>query len=158
MANPTLPPTPAMTSKKPYLIRAFYDWFSDNGFRPFVTVDCSHPGVKVPGNYVGKKTNFNLSMKAMPNIQLDNDKITGSARFGQATFNLVLPIDAIESIQSPDAGHQGIFFPKEEFPDVAPHVEAAMTPCGNTETKGADTPKPDGDKPKPRPNHLSVVK
>lgn len=40
----------AMTSNKPYLIRAFYDWIVDNDLTPYILVDASNPNVQVPRN------------------------------------------------------------------------------------------------------------
>ena len=38
--------------KRPYLLRAYYDWLIDNDFTPYLVVDASYWGVKVPMEYV----------------------------------------------------------------------------------------------------------
>ena len=39
---------PSMTSYHPYLLRAMYEWISDNGMTPQLMVDARWPGVRVP--------------------------------------------------------------------------------------------------------------
>jgi len=35
---PTIEPPPEVSSTKPYLVRAIYEWCSDNGFTPYIAV------------------------------------------------------------------------------------------------------------------------
>src|SRR5881394_1680377 len=44
--------TLGMTSNRPYLLRAMYDWISDNGLTPYILVDAAAPGVDVPQSAV----------------------------------------------------------------------------------------------------------
>ena len=37
-----------MTSNRPYLIRAMYEWINDNGMTPYILVDAAYQGVMVP--------------------------------------------------------------------------------------------------------------
>nr|MBP9642697.1 stringent starvation protein B [Budvicia sp.] len=37
-----------MTPRRPYLLRAFYDWLLDNQLTPHLVVDVSVPGISVP--------------------------------------------------------------------------------------------------------------
>src|SRR3546814_16632013 len=39
---------PAMTSHRPYLLRALSEWIADNGMTPHVLVDAPQAGVSVP--------------------------------------------------------------------------------------------------------------
>ena len=41
-----------MTSSKPYLIRAIYEWIVDNGLTPYITVDTSVAGLIVPKEHI----------------------------------------------------------------------------------------------------------
>ena len=36
--------TVTMTSNRSYLLRAMYDWISDNGLTPYILVDAAAPG------------------------------------------------------------------------------------------------------------------
>ena len=46
-------PTP-MTSHRPYLLRALYEWIADNGMTPHILVDARQPGVRVPAHATGR--------------------------------------------------------------------------------------------------------
>ena len=41
-----------MLSKRPYLVRALYDWTVDQGHVPILVVDATVSGVKVPVDFV----------------------------------------------------------------------------------------------------------
>ena len=43
---------PQMSSQRPYLLRALYEWVVDNGMTPHVLVDATRPGVSVPPSTV----------------------------------------------------------------------------------------------------------
>ncbi|MCI0354713.1 MAG: ClpXP protease specificity-enhancing factor SspB, partial [Acidobacteria bacterium] len=75
-------------SQRPYLIRALHDWLLDNGHTPFLLVAAGEPGVTVPGQHVSKdgKIILNLSPKAVQGLELGNDAIKFSARFGGSPF------------------------------------------------------------------------
>src|SRR3569833_531897 len=41
-----------MTSSRPYLIRALYEWIVDNEMTPYIVVDAAAEGLMVPAQYV----------------------------------------------------------------------------------------------------------
>ena len=41
-----------MTPRRPYFIRAMYEWISDNNFTPYIAVDAELPDVSVPQKYI----------------------------------------------------------------------------------------------------------
>ena len=41
-----------MTPKRPYLLRAFYEWIVDNSMTPYITVDATAEEVSVPRQHV----------------------------------------------------------------------------------------------------------
>ena len=41
-----------MTSSRPYLLRALYEWIVDNDHVPYIVVDAQQPGVVVPPEHV----------------------------------------------------------------------------------------------------------
>ena len=57
-----------MTSNKPYLIKAIYEWIVDNKLTPYVSVDAHQPGVEVPQSYATRDGEIvlNLSPRAVP--------------------------------------------------------------------------------------------
>ena len=40
--------TTPMTSNRPYLLRALYEWINDNNLTPYVLADANAPGIQVP--------------------------------------------------------------------------------------------------------------
>lgn len=162
-----------VTPKRPYLLRAFYEWIVDNGMTPHILVDARSDRVIVPRQFV-KDGNIvlNVSMIAANNLMMRNDEVTFSARFGGKAFSIWLPMSAVMAIYSKET-QDGISFPADEYADaqemagqpaaVSKPALSLTTVSGNTgnDTEGAaeeqgDEPEPP--KPsKPRPA-LRVVK
>ncbi len=103
-----------MTSSRPYLLRALYEWIADNDMTPHVLVDATVPGVQVPPHVVqdGKVT-LNVDMQAVSGLSLDNDAITFAARFAGVSHQIHLPPSAVLAIYARENG-QGMMFPPEE--------------------------------------------
>lgn len=94
-----------MTSNKPYLIGAFYDWISDNDLTPYIVVDVSVYGVEVPMAYVNDgQIVLNISSSAIGNIVMGETAIEFSARFGGKLEHLVAPYGAISAIYAKENG------------------------------------------------------
>ena len=73
---------PSMTSNRPYLIRALYEWLVDNGLTPYLLVDVPLPQVSVPNEYVEEgRIVLNINPHAVSNLELGNHWIRFSARF-----------------------------------------------------------------------------
>ena len=69
------------TSTRPYLIRALYDWCTDNGLTPYVAVLVDDT-VQVPREYVKNgEIVLNISFDATSSLKLGNDFIEFKARF-----------------------------------------------------------------------------
>ena len=119
-----------MTSRRPYLIRALYEWINDNSMTPFVVADASVAGVSVPGSAIrdGKVT-LNISAQAVQALHLGDDAVSFSARFGGVACKVVLPISAVSAIYASENG-QGMMFPTEEpeVEDPAQEKSAASKP------------------------------
>lgn len=70
MSEPTTPP---MTSYRPYLLRALYEWIADNGMTPHLLVDATRPGVQVPPHAVKDgKVVLNIAERAVAHLHMDN--------------------------------------------------------------------------------------
>lgn len=128
----------AMTSSRPYMIRALFEWISDNEFTPYLLVNAEAEGVHVPVQYVRDgRILLNISMAAVNDLHLGNDCVTFGARFGGVATEVYLPVDAIMAIYARENG-QGMMFNNES---------------------GPSTPAPaKTDKPEPKRPTLKVVK
>ncbi len=99
-----------MTTTKPYLLRAIFEWSEDNGFTPQVLVDAEIAGVEVPSEHVvDGQIVLNIASSAVQLHVMDNDCLSFSARFSGVERDIFLPIDSILAIFARE-NSQGIFF------------------------------------------------
>jgi len=113
-----------MTSSRPYLIRALYEWIVDNGMTPYVLVDATHPGVLVPESAIQEgKVTLNISIQAVQTLDLGNDAVSFSARFNGVARPITLPIQAVTAVYARENG-QGMMFPAEQ-----PSSDESQTPA-----------------------------
>ena len=102
-----------MTSSRPYLLRALWEWIVDNGMTPHILVDASVLGVQVPREFVQEgRITLNLSNSAVQNLVLGNDDILFSARFSGKPMSVVVPIRSVLAVFSRETG-QGMMFGSE---------------------------------------------
>lgn len=131
--------SPAMTSNRPYLLRALYEWISDNGLSPYLLVDANQPGVRVPpGSAKDGKVVLNIAARAVNKLELGNEGIRFQARFSGVSQAVDVPMAAVLAIYAQENG-QGMMFPADDAPP-APEP---------------DTPPPE---PQDRRSRLRVVK
>ncbi|MFA6202260.1 MAG: ClpXP protease specificity-enhancing factor [Gallionella sp.] len=96
-------------STRPYLIRAIHEWCVDSGLTPYLAVRVNDR-TEVPVAYVKDgEIVLNLSAGAVRNMELGNDWITCSGRFGGSSFDLIVPVDAVIGIFAKETG-QGLVF------------------------------------------------
>ncbi|TWX71650.1 ClpXP protease specificity-enhancing factor [Colwellia sp. C1TZA3] len=94
-----------MTSNKPYIVKAFYDWIFDNGLTPYIVVDVNVYGVMVPMSYVNDgQIVLNVSPSAVGSIALGDETIELSARFGGKLENMSIPYGAVAAIYAKENG------------------------------------------------------
>jgi stringent starvation protein B len=102
-----------LPSTRPYLIRALYEWCTDNGFTPYVAVKVD-PSVQVPREYVqGGEIVLNVSMDATSSLKLGNEFIEFKARFGGKPRDIMVPINRVMAIYARENG-QGMAFPVQD--------------------------------------------
>ena len=100
---------------RPYLIRAIRDWAMDNGLTPQLLVDAGVDGIVIPVSYVSDgKIVLNVHTQAVKALELGNEFITFSARFGGNSHGINLPIQSVLAVFARENG-QGIFFQEEEM-------------------------------------------
>ena len=98
------------TSTRPYLIRALYEWCSDNGLTPYVAVLVDDT-VRVPNEYVKDgEIVLNISFDATSSLKLGNEFIEFKARFAGSAREIVVPIGRVIAIYARENG-QGMSFP-----------------------------------------------
>ena len=124
-----------MTSTRPYLVRAIREWALDNGLTPQILVDADAEGVTVPDAYVKDgKIVLNIHDQAVNNLELGNDNVSFSARFGSKAIQIDVPIAAVVAIFARENG-QGIFFQAEDEPGGDPAAPADTAPANKKSSK-----------------------
>ena len=130
-------------STRPYLIRALYEWCTDNGFTPYIAVAVDE-SVRVPREFVKNGAIvLNLSFEATSALQLGNDFIEFKARFAGTAREIMVPVSRVTAIYAKETG-QGMAFPGPS----APGVEA---PASTSPAAAHLVGVPNDDPPPPRP-------
>ncbi|MDR3419167.1 MAG: ClpXP protease specificity-enhancing factor [Nevskia sp.] len=134
-------------SRRPYLIRAIYAWAVDNGYTPYLLVTADYPGVAVPKSHVKEgRITLDLSPMAVRELNLEDEPLFFSARFGGASVDIVVPSGAVLAIYARENGEGIVFGEPEPLPAAAP------APAAPGQDEPPTPPKPGG-----RPK-LRVVK
>ena len=144
---------PRMSSHRPYLLRALYEWISDNDMTPHLLVDATQQGVRVPAHTVNEgKVVLNIAARAVAHLDMDNDSVAFTARFGGVSHAVIVPIGAVLAIYARETG-QGMALPPEDGTPGGPDA----TPMPGSPNDD-DTPPEDGGEPPRRGGHLRIVK
>ncbi|MGH8083336.1 MAG: ClpXP protease specificity-enhancing factor [Lysobacter sp.] len=147
-----------MTSHRPYLLRALYEWIADNGMTPHLLVDATRPAVQVPAHAVKDgKIVLNVAARAVSHLEMGNDFIRFSARFGGVSHPVSVPVGAVLAIYARETG-QGMALPEDvNLEDAALDDELDETETVSPPVLSAvpNDPAPDGDDEGPPPPHPS---
>ena len=125
------------TSTRPYLIRALYEWCTDNGFTPYVAVRVDD-SVQVPREFVHDgEIVLNISFDATSSLQLGNDFIEFKARFGGKPRDILVPVGRVIAIYARENGQGMAFPPPVDSLVAAPSSSAVLTPVADVVESGA---------------------
>jgi stringent starvation protein B len=112
--------TPSPISTRPYLLRALYEWCTDNGYTPYIAAYVDET-VQVPREHVkNNEIVLNISMDATSSLKLGNEFVEFKARFSGAARQIMVPIDRVIAIYARENG-QGMAFP------LSPGLNATAT-------------------------------
>ncbi|WP_435947020.1 ClpXP protease specificity-enhancing factor [Dryocola sp. BD586] len=159
-----------LSPRRPYLLRAFYEWLLDNQLTPHLVVDVTLPGVHVPMEYARDgQIVLNIAPRAVGNLELANNEVRFNARFGGVPRQVFVPMAAVLAIYARENGAGTMFEPEASYDDVESHnddEQAAADPetvmqviDGDRPDREEDDNSPDDDPP-PRGGRpaLRVVK
>jgi stringent starvation protein B len=140
------------SSTRPYLIRALYEWCTDNGLTPFIAVLVDET-VRVPNEYVKDgEIVLNISFDATSSLTMGNEHIEFKGRFGGVARDIFVPVDRVVAIYARENG-QGMAFPmlassgdaKEVFaPGDNKPVSLTRVPDGSSADEPPGAPRPTG--------------
>lgn len=138
----------SMSSNRPYLMRAIYEWLVDNACTPHLVVDANDTRCVVPRAFVKDGViTLNIAPSAVRDLSLGNEWIMFSARFAGVAQEVTVPVSAVRALYARENG-QGMAFEAE-----LTTVEAGEGPP-EPPPPAAGGGKPGG-KPGPK---LSIVK
>lgn len=137
--------TGKMTSNRPYLLRALYEWINDNHLTPYILVDANLPGVQVPASTVKDgKVVLNIAMRAVEALDLGDDSLSFKARFSGVSQFLVVPVPAVIAIYAQETG-QGMMLPPDEVGETEVSADVEESELDQAApTDDIDPPKPSG--------------
>lgn len=108
-----------MTSQKPYLIRAIYEWCTDNEFTPylmtFVDVNTTVPKQFVKDNQIV----LNIAFSATKDLLIDNEWITFKASFSGSIQEIAVPTANVLGVFAKENG-VGMQFELENYSPTPP--------------------------------------
>ena len=147
-----------MTSHRPYLLRALYEWIADNGMTPHLLVDATRPHVQVPTHAVKDgRIVLNVAERAVAGLQMTNEVIRFSARFGGVSHPVSVPVGAVLAIYARETG-QGMALPDEALASGGDAEDDAVESAQDHSPHGDDDGGPDTPTPPRRGSHLRIVK
>ena len=164
-----------MTPRRPYLLRAFYDWLVDNDLTPHLVVDATLQGVKVPTEFVSDgQIVLNIAPRAVGNLELGNEAISFNARFSGRPHSVIVPMYAALAIYARENGAGTMFEPEPayasdmaesgladgdyHYDEIIEDAEEIQSPLAEV-TETSDDSSPDDEPPRPRGRpSLRVVK
>lgn len=133
-----------LTARRPYLLRAFYDWLLDNQLTPHLVVDINLPGVMVPLEYARDgQIVLNIAPRAVGNLELGNDEVTFNARFGGVPRQVTVPLAAVMAIYARENGAGTMFEPEPVYEAAGEYNPAEQDGSPETVMSVIDGDRPD---------------
>jgi len=131
--------SPTVSSTRPYMLRAMYEWCVDNALTPYVVVVVDG-SVRVPMEFVQNgEIVLNVSMGATSNLQIGNEYLDFKARFGGVARDISVPVGRITAIYARENG-QGMTFPVEANNTASAAAAAKSTSAEATPSDPAAEP------------------
>lgn len=129
-----------MFSSKPYLIRALWSWCCDAGYTPYLTIFVDEQ-CRVPLEYVQDGTlTLNLASSATGALDIGNEWIMLSARFGGVSRDLAFPVGAVIAIFARENG-AGMEFAYEPSAVAELPLESSDSVADQASIEVAGSPK-----------------
>lgn len=110
-----------MTSSRPYLIRALYEWIVENDCTPYILVNAYDDGVEVPQEHVKDgQIILNISPIAIQDLNIGNEFVDFEGRFAGIPKRVIVPMHAVMGIYAKENGQGMIFEPETPIPEPPP--------------------------------------
>jgi stringent starvation protein B len=143
-----------MTSSRPYLIRALYEWIVDNGQTPYMLVDTSLDVVEVPRAFVENgRIILNISPEATHSLVLGNEAVTFNARFSGTAMDVHVPVSSVLAIYARENGQGMMFGDQDDTPPGPGSGPGSGAPIKKSEIEKGPSAPPETKRP-----NLKIVK
>lgn len=140
--------------QQPYLLRALYEWCVDSGYTPYISVRVDARS-RVPSAFVREgQIVLNIGPNAVRNLQMDNEWVSFSARFGGVSHDILVPVPNVLAIYARETG-EGMVFPPSAPPGEGAETASTSSDEASSAQDGITGSGPDRPRGKPR---LRVVK
>jgi stringent starvation protein B len=145
-------PQPTLSSQRPYLVRAYFDWIIDNDLTPHIMVDADFPGAVVPRDFVrDSRIILNVAPRAVHGFELDRKEMSFNASFRGQPMRVIVPMGALLALYAQE-NRAGVFFEPDPFyeaqrRDALAALQLALAPT--PENTDPQPPEPDPDEPPP---------
>lgn len=127
---------------KPYLLRALYEWCVDNGYTPHLAVRVDSR-TQVPPEYVKNgEITLNIGPTAVHKLQIGNELVEFSARFGGIARQISVPVSNVYAIYGRETGHGMTFDVDAAKPVVQAVAESEAPAPARTEDTPPEPPRP----------------
>ncbi|QIR13623.1 ClpXP protease specificity-enhancing factor [Shewanella aestuarii] len=149
-----------ITPNRPYLLRAYYEWLMDNHFTPHVVVDAFVKGTQVPQQFVKDgQIVLNIATGAVVNLQMNNDAVEFSARFGGVPQQVYLPMASIIAIYARENGAGTVFDMEDAYAIDDEDTDVFSPSLASVDSQSNETKQPEPNVLKSkRRSHLTVIK
>lgn len=136
----------SMTSSRPYILRALYEWILENACTPYILVNAYGPGVQVPQEHVKDgQIILNIAPAAVQGLVIKDEAIEFNGRFAGIPTPVYVPVGSVLGIYARENG-QGMVFEQEKPEPPSPNAPPPSSSKKND-------PKPSSGRPS-----LRVVK
>jgi stringent starvation protein B len=117
-----------VTSHRPYLVRALYEWIVDNNSTPYIIVDTAAAAVNVPdGLSEDGRIVLNIGPNSIRGLVIGNESIEFDGRFSGRPFHVSAPVAAVMAVYAKETG-QGMAFETEAATDHTSDGPAPQQP------------------------------
>ncbi|MGL9773839.1 MAG: ClpXP protease specificity-enhancing factor [Sodalis sp. (in: enterobacteria)] len=161
-----------LSPRRPYLLRAFYEWLLDNQLTPHLVADVTVDGVMMPMEFARDgQIVLNIAPRAVTNLTLGNDDVQFNARFGGGVpRQVVVPMAAVLAVYARENGAGTMFEPEVAYEQLTradddsaeePATETVMSVIDGARPDNAQAGDPEDEPPPPRSGgrpSLRVVK
>lgn len=141
-----------MTSSRPYIVRALYDWILENDCTPYIVINAFEDDVEVPQEHVKDgQIILNISPSAVQDLFIRDEAVEFNGRFAGIPKRVYVPTSSVMGIYAKENGQGMIFDADGRMPPRPP------SPTGTDDSSKSTGPKPQPIKAKKKPA-LRVVK